>query len=131
MDLMKNPEICAPVTVWHYLSEGMSGGVVYHASLYDAAVTTSLSVGREQTTHRTEAVLQGFLFPSDDAGDGAVLPLAGADLIAPGDWQAWETPAAARAAGAQVYRMDTVSCPPRLSCGTLVDWVLFEAKRVV
>lgn len=116
------------VTVWHFLAE-TDGGAVYHPVLYDAAVVLAERADEVRMTRHGVAEMQGFLFPT-----GHLLPttpMVGRDCIARGDCVHCETPAEAAASGAQIYVFHDVVRPPRLSGGTLVEWVQFTANAVV
>ncbi len=127
-------EFSEPVTVWHFLTDCVGGaegigGAVYHPVVYDAAVTLAERAAEVRMSRHGVAALQGFLFPT-----GHLLPISpavGRDFIARGDYAAHETPHAARDDGAEIYCFHEVIRPPRLSGGTMVEWVQFTANAVV
>ena len=121
-------DVSEPVTVWHFLAES-DGGAVYHTAVYDGAVTLAERADEVRMTRHGVAELQGFLFPT-----GHLLPATpsvGRDFIARGDFADHETPEAARRAGAALYIFHEVIRPPRLSGGSMVEWVQFTANAVV
>ena len=121
------------VTVWHFLTEdgdsAHGGGAVYHPAVYDAAVTLAERAAEVQMTRHGVAELQGFLFPTDHLLP--ITPVIGQDCIAVGDYSHCETPRSAQEAGAQVYCFHEVMRPPRLTGGTMVEWVQFTANSIV
>lgn len=126
--------ISEPVTVWHFLTENVGdtenvGGAVYHAVVYDGAVTTAERAAEVRIQRHGVAELQGFLFPTGHLLP--VTPAVGRDFIARGDYTAYETPEDARRCGAEIYCFAEVIRPPRLSGGTMVEWVQFTANAVV
>ncbi|MBE6657123.1 MAG: hypothetical protein E7604_01635 [Ruminococcaceae bacterium] len=129
MDLNLANEISAPVTVWHFLAEDEGGGAVWHPVLYDAAVVRAERVSEVRMTRHGVAELQGFLFPTEHLIP--VTPSVGHDCIAPGDFTFCESPASAQRSGAEVYCFHEVIRPPRLRCGTMVEWVQFTVTAIV
>lgn len=139
-------DFAEPVTVWHFLTENVDttnivggancvggtnivGGAVYHAVVYDAAVTTAEHADAVRRDRHSVAELQGFLFPT-----GHILPVTpavGRDFIARGDHTAHETPTAAAGDGVPIYLFHDVIRPPRLRDGRMVEWVQFTANGVV
>ena len=122
------------VTVWHFITETIgdpagSGGAVYHPVVYDAAVTLAERAAEVRMTRHGIAEMQGFLFPTDHLLP--ITPVIGRDCIAMGDYSHCETPGLAQKAGAQVYCFHEVVRPPRLSGGTMVEWVQFTANAIV
>lgn len=135
------------LTVWHFLNEdkSLSGEAVYRTACVSACVSLRLERGDGGTggrytggsgrgrSHR--AFLDGFLICGEDGifgegGKNAVLsPVPDRDFIAPGDCSAYETPGAAAAAGVAVYSIVSAVRPPKISDGTLVDWICFSAQR--
>ena len=122
--------LCGPVTVWHFLWETPDGDAVYHARVYDAAVWERVQADEEHPTRREVHRMGGFLFPISDGEDTAIiLPTPQRDRIARGDCREYEAPGQAGAAGHAVSVIDEVICPPRLTGGSMVDWVQFTASR--
>lgn len=121
------------VTVWHFLAEdggsAQGGGAIYHPVVYDAAVTLAERAAETRMTRHSAAQMQGFLFPT--AHLLPITPHVGQDWIAMGDFTHCETPRAAQDAGAQVYCFQEVLRPPRLTGGTMVEWVQFTANATV
>ena len=128
MGLMHGGDISSPVTVWHFLSEG-TDGAVYHPAVYDAAVVCAERVEEVRMRRHGVAELQGFLFPTGHRMP--VTPYVGHDWIAVGDCAQYETPEDAARAGAVLYRFSEIHRPPRLSSGTMVEWVQFTAMATV
>ena len=121
-------DITEPVTVWHVLAES-GDSAVYHTVVYDGAVTLAERVDEVRMTRHGVAEMQGFLFPTGHLLP--VTPAVGRDFIARGDFADHETPDAARRAGAALYCFHEVIRPPRLSGGSMVEWVQFTANAVV
>ena len=130
MGLNTDACLCGPVTVWHFLWESPEGDAVYHASVYDAALWERVQADEEHPSRRAVHRMGGFLFPPPGGdGEAPVTPTPVRDCIARGDCSAHETPAGAREAGYDVCHIDEVIRPPRLSGGSMVDWVQFTASR--
>ena len=130
MGLMSAGSFAEPVTVWHFLCEDAADGTgVYHAAVYEAAVVCAEQAKEVQRQRHGVAEMRGFLFPTGHLVP--VTPMVGRDCIARGDCSDCETPTQAQAAGAQVYCFSEVIRPPRLSGGTLVEWVQFTANALV
>ena len=121
------------VTVWHFLAEdggsARCGGAIYHPVVYDAAVTLAERAKEVRMTRHGVAEMQGFLFQTDHLLP--ITPQVGQDCIAMGDYSHCDTPRMAQEAGAQVYCFHEVMRPPRLSGGTMVEWVQFTANAIV
>ena len=140
MVVTQSCDFCEPVTVWHFLTENFgdtdtigdtekAGGAVYHAAVYDAAVVCAERADEVRRSRHGVAELRGFLFPTGHLLP--VTPAVGADFIARGDRTAYETPTAAAADGVPVYLFRDVVRPPRMSGGTMTEWVQFTASAVV
>ena len=125
---MSASPITESVTVWHFLAEN-EDGAVWHPTVYEGAVTTSERTEEVRMSRHGVARLCGFLFPTGHLLP--VTPAVGRDCIARGDYGACESPDAARETGAAVYCFAEVIRPPRLSGGSLVEWVQFSADAVV
>lgn len=128
--------ISEPVTVWHFLTDtvdcvcsAVCHTAVYHTAVYDGAVTTAERAAEVRIQRHGVAEMQGFLFPSGHLLP--VTPAVGMDFVARGDWSAYETPTGARDGGAAVYCFAEVIRPPRLSGGSMTEWVQFTANAVV
>lgn len=135
------------LTVWHFLKEDKSGSgeaayctacVFAYASLRwergDAGAGDRYTGGSGKgRSHRV--FLDGFLICGGDglfgkAEDADVLsPVPDRDFVALGDCCDYLTPGEAMAAGIAVYSIVSVVRPPKISDGTLVDWICFSAQR--
>ena len=116
-----------PVTLWCRAAEDADGVCVWHPVCLSAILSHRIREAEHGLgtggSRGCEIELRGFFFAPED-GD-LPQPMVGYDRLTLGDGRTFEDP---WEGGDTVYLLTSADRPPRMSGGTLVDWMHFTAS---